>query len=57
MVLAPRKYGVYKRDQESYKMCTVPITVNAYAQDILILTYAEYASTTSPVDETQKYDC
>ena len=25
IVLIPRKCGVYKRDQESYKMCTVPI--------------------------------
>ena len=35
----------------------VPITVNACsAQDILILTCTEHASTTSPVDESQKYD-
>ena len=27
------------------------------AQDILILTYAEHASTTSLIDKTQKYDC
>ena len=33
------------------------ITVNACAQDILILRCTEHASTTSPVNETQKYDC
>ena len=25
IVLVPKKCGMYKRDQESYKMCTVPI--------------------------------
>ena len=33
------------------------ITVNVCAQDILILSCTEHASTTSPVDKTQKYDC
>ena len=37
-------------------MKIAPITVNACAQDILILRCTEYASTTSPVNETQKYD-
>ena len=37
-------------------MKIIPITVNAYAQEILILTCTEHASTISPVDETQKYD-
>ena len=40
---------------KSYKI--VPITVNTCAQEILILTCTEHASTTSPVDETQKDDC
>ena len=31
--------------------------MNACAQEILILTGTEHASTTSPVKETQKYDC
>ena len=35
----------------------VPITVNACAWEILILTCTEHASTTSPVNETQKCDC
>ena len=34
MVLVPRKYGVYKRDQETYKMCTVPIDMK-YTQNAL----------------------
>ena len=38
-------------------MKTIPIIVNACAQDILILTCAEHTSITSPVDETQTYDC
>ena len=48
----------YSRDVvcgiESMKIS--PITMNACAQEILILTCTEHASTTSPVDETQKYD-
>ena len=38
-------------------MKIVPITMNACAQDIHILTCAEHTSTTLPVDETQKHDC
>ena len=30
--LVPKKGGVYKRDQESYKMCTVPIDMK-YTQN------------------------
>ena len=32
LILVPRECGVYKWDQESYKMCTVSINIEVYTE-------------------------
>ena len=51
MALVPRKCGVYKLDQESYKMCTITLK---YIQ-MLILTHTEVTNAMPTVHTTLDY--
>ena len=52
MALVPRKCGVYKLDQESYKICTITLK---YIQ-MLILTHTEVTNAMPTVYTTLDYD-
>ena len=55
--LVPKKGGVYKRDQESYKMCTVPINIYELStHKMLILTHTEVTNAMPTVYTTLDYD-
>ena len=54
MVLVPRKSGVYKWDQESYKMCRVSINIEVYR--MLIFTHTEVTNAMPTVYTTLDYE-
>ena len=53
LILVPRKCGVYKLDQESYKMCRVSVNIEVYK--MLILTHTEVTNAMSTVYTTLYY--
>ena len=53
LILVPRKCGVYKWDQESYKTCRISINIEVYK--MLILTHTEVTNAMSTVYTTLDY--